>query len=102
MDVSALRFVSQVWKWYLDILFNGVIWVCYSKMAVTRAKAFFFLFFLKGRSINNIILGSQVEVISTESVSYGQMTCQKRKVRGCISATAKVEWLWAKYEIVMA
>ena len=68
-------------------------------MAETRAKAFFFK---KRKCINNIILGSQVEVISTESVSYGQMTCQEHKVCGCISATAKVEWLWAKYEIVVA
>lgn len=52
-------------------------------------------------TINNIILGRQVEVISTECVSYGQKNCQKHKVHGCIAANAKVEWLWAKYEIVI-
>lgn len=53
----------------------------------------------KRRSINNIILGRQVEVIITESVSYGHKTCQKHKVHGCISATSKGEWLWDKYGI---
>lgn len=66
-------------------------------MAVTRPKAFF-----KRMTINNIILGRKVEVISTECVSYGQKSCQKHKVHGWIAATAKVEWLWAKYEIVIA
>lgn len=48
-------------------------------------------FFFKGLSINNIILGRQMEAISTECVSCGQKSCQKHKVQGCISATAKVE-----------
>lgn len=47
--------------------------------------------------MNNIISGRQVEVISTECVTYGQEICQKHEVRGCIAATAKAEWLWAKY-----
>lgn len=41
--------------------------------------------------INNIFLGREVDVISTESVSFGQKSCQKDKVHGCISATAEVE-----------
>lgn len=80
-ECSAVTFRYFILLWHVNIF----LWNDWNK-----SKSFF-------QSINNIILGRQVEVISTESASYGQKSCQKHKVHGCISATAKVEWLWAKY-----
>ena len=101
MNVSALQWVITVLKWYFRYFIALRRSNVFLQNGWKESKPFPFFFFSKRMTINNIILGSQVEAISNECVTVTRV-CQKHKVHGCISATATLEWLWAKYEIIMA